>query len=78
MRPVPVTPRLFTIACRLPAHVSDQEAADSFYRVLRTACRPRKDERTYPDGASLEVHAATLTFEQDGEIRRDVFGEPSR
>lgn len=73
MKPVPMSPRLLTIAVHMPAHVSDQEAADSIYRILRHAMVPRSPAHTYPDGKSLEVHAATLTADQDEELRRELF-----
>lgn len=69
MSTIPMSPRLITVAVHVPAHVSDQEVATSFYRILRHSMRGIDPAFTYPDPATLEVHAATLTAEGDAEIR---------
>ena len=77
MSAVPMSPRLITVVVHLPAHVADQEAATSFYRILRHSMRGIDPAFTYPDPATLEVHAATLKAEGDAEVRRELFGGAS-
>lgn len=77
-----IAPRMVTVAIALPAHVSDQDCADTLYRVLRAACEPRSDG-TYPRDrrtiASLEVHCVTLSPEDDAAMREALgFASPER
>lgn len=69
-----MSPRAFTVVVHLPAHVSDQEAAQSFYRILRRDCFPRDPASTYADGDSLEVHVSTISDQEGAFLRRNVFG----
>lgn len=71
---VPMPHRVFTVLCRLSAHVGDQETVQSFYRVRGRACVPRDPAYSYADGGSLEVHASSISADEDAFLRREVFG----